>query len=174
MTNIIENPEVFPSVPLLGVGTKVKGGDEEAPSNIQAVALAARTAFLKAQLDAMETHGLYVIGTLATQAELDAIDTDLLGKGDGYFVEGTLTLWNGQRWVSSGSLVGKPGEAGRPGDKGDKGEPGLPGLPGKDGVGANEVSSDPGNALSLGEDGKLYAPNDLTVDLLSVYHSAKE
>ena len=170
MTNIIENPEVFPSVPLLGVGTKVKGGDEEAPSNIQAVALAARTAFLKAQLDSMETNGVYVIGTLVSQAELDAIDTDLLGKGDGYFVEGTLTLWNGQRWVSSGSLVGKPGKDGAPGLKGDKGDPGLPG---KDGVNA-EVSADPGNALSLGEDGGLYVPNDLTVDLLSVYNSAKE
>ena len=167
MAKIIENPESFPSVPLLDVGTKVKGGDEEAPSNIQAVALAARTAFLKAQLDSMETNGVYVIGTLVSQAELDAIDTDLLGKGDGYFVEGTLTLWNGQRWVSSGSLAGTPGA---PGEKGERGEPGLPG---KDGVGA-EVSADPGNALSIGGDGGLYVPNDLTVDLLSVYNSAKE
>lgn len=153
MPNVLENPEIFPPVPLIVPGTKVKGGDEEAPANVQAVALAARTAFLKAQLDSMETNGVYVIGTLTSQAELDNIDPAFLGKGDGYFVDGALCIWNGRVWVSSGSLVGKPG---------------------KDGVGGNEVSTDPGNALSLGEDGRLYVPNDLNTDLLSAYTTAKE
>jgi hypothetical protein len=109
MTDITEKPDTFPAVPLLAEGEDVKGGDEAAPSNKQAVALAARTDYLKAQLAALIVGGLNVIGTLNTHADLDAIPTEDLKKGDAYFVESSLCVWNMIEWVDSGSLLGPRG-----------------------------------------------------------------
>lgn len=42
-------------------------------------------------------------------------------------------------------------------------------------VGINAlVSEAPGNALSLGEDGKLYVSNDINADIVQSYNAAKE
>lgn len=140
---------VFPEVPLIQVGEKVKGGEDGA-INKPIKALITRTDQLKQEIDSLIKKGINLIGTLATQADLDVVETGTLSKGDGYFVQGALNIWNGTEWVSSGSLIGPPGEA------------------------LNEVSEDPNNALSFGEDGKLYVTTDISSDLLEIYTQAKE
>jgi hypothetical protein len=109
MTDIIEKPDAFPSVPLMARGTDVVGGDESANSNLQAVALAARTAYLKAQIEALIAGGVNVLGNLNTKAELDALDTTNLDVGSAYFTEGQLWVWNLAEWIGSGSLLGPRG-----------------------------------------------------------------
>lgn len=103
------NPSFVAEVPLIQTGEKVKGGDVTAPANKQAAALAMRTAWLKLQFAALAAKGLNVVGTLETQADLDAIDTTNLGSGTAYFVEAQLQVWNGTEWVGSGSLLGPRG-----------------------------------------------------------------
>jgi len=148
MTDIVDKNQFNP-VPIIEVGEKVKGGLDGAV-NKPIIALADRTAYLKEQLEGLLKSGVNVIGTLDTQADLDAVDTESLSKGDGYFLQGALNLWNGNEWVSSGSLVGPAGQ------------------------GVDEVSGDPGNVLSFGKDGKLYATTDIPIDLLEIYTQAKE
>jgi hypothetical protein len=153
MADIKEKPDAFPSVPLIQPGWKIKGGAEDAAANLQAVALTQRTAHLKKQQDEIKKlllGGIKIIGRLVNEDALDTIDTSKLSMGDGYFVDGAIFLWNGKEWVSSGSLKADPVDL------------------------AEGVSTDPGNILRLGEDGKLYVSFDTTRDLLSIYNAAKE
>ena len=145
--DIEEQGDEFPSVPLLQPGWKIKGGGEEANANLQAVALTRRTAKLRievSELKSLALRGINVIDTLASQSELEEMDTTDLTRGDGYFVQKSLVLWNGNTWVSSGSLEPDP---------------------------ETLVSEDSNNMLSVGTDGKFYV--DLDIDLLSLYQNAK-
>lgn len=97
-------------LPALITGVKVQGKtDGSGASNFQARVLDARTRFLKKEFADLVLGGVNVIGTLENQAALDAIPTEGLNKGTGYFVEGALRLWNGTEWASSGSLIGPRG-----------------------------------------------------------------
>jgi len=77
--------------------------------NFQARVMDARTRYLKKQIEELLIQGINVIGTLNSEAELDAIDTTDLKKGDSYFVEGSLRVWNMVEWINSGSLLGPRG-----------------------------------------------------------------
>lgn len=50
-----------------------------------------------------------VIGSLNNFAELDALPTEGLENGTAYFVEGGISIWSGEEWVHSGSLLGPRG-----------------------------------------------------------------
>jgi hypothetical protein len=148
MADLVDT-SVFDPVPEIEAGQLVKGGPG-GPINLPLQALVNRTAYLRDQIDQLVRNGLHVIGTLTDQAALDLVNTQPLSSGDGYFVGGALALWNGQEWVISGSLIGPPGAA------------------------VDSVSIQPNNNLSIGGDGKLYVPNDISIDLLSQYNLAKE
>lgn len=106
-TNITEE-SVFPQdIPLIDQGEPVRGGPD-GPDNRAPILLANRTRYLYDQFLALVVNGLNVIGRI-TQAELDALPTESLSKGDAYFVEGSLQVWNAVEWVSSGSLLGPRG-----------------------------------------------------------------
>lgn len=77
--------------------------------NFQARVMDARTRYLKKQVEELLIQGINVIGKLNSEAELDAIDTTDLKKGDSYFVEGALCVWNLLEWINSGSLLGPRG-----------------------------------------------------------------
>jgi len=53
--------------------------------------------------------GIFLIGPLSSQEELDAIDTTNLLVGTAYFVEYALRVWDGTVWRTSGSLRGNRG-----------------------------------------------------------------
>ena len=108
MANIVEASEFPEDIPLIESGEPVRGGadgvDNRAPK-----LLANRTRYLYDQFQALVVGGLNIIGTLNSQAALDAIPTGPLVKGDAYFVEGALHVWNMVEWVNSGSLLGPRG-----------------------------------------------------------------
>lgn len=107
MVDITEE-SVFEPVPLIEVGQQVKGG-VDGPANIPLIALTNRTKYLKDQFESLIVNGLNLIGTLNSFAELDSIPTENLKKGDAYFVEGSISVWNLEEWVNSGSLLGPRG-----------------------------------------------------------------
>lgn len=109
--NIIEDGSTFPEVPYLQKGDPVQGKDgaEIGASNKQAVALAARTAWLKEQFENLVAGGINVIGSLSDRADLDDVDTTTLKAGDAYFIQGEIFVWNTTRWIGSGSLIGPRG-----------------------------------------------------------------
>mgnify|MGYP001083120289 FL=1 len=107
---IVEEAVWEEHLPAVVTGVKVRGGDDgKGAANFQARVLDARTRYLKEAFQALVVGGLNVIGTLNSQAELDAIPTEDLNKGDAYFVEGSLCVWNLTEWVNSGSLLGPRG-----------------------------------------------------------------
>ena len=106
-TNITEVSEFPEDIPLIETGEPVRGGPDGA-DNRAAKLLANRTRYLKDQFAALVVNGLNVIGNI-TQADLDALPTESLKKGDAYFVEGSLQVWNLTEWISSGSLLGPRG-----------------------------------------------------------------
>lgn len=107
----IEEAEVWVEhLPALISGVKVQGkSDGTGAANFQARVLDARTRYLLKEFSALILNGVNVIGTLDNQAQLDAIPTVGLKKGDAYFVEGALRVWNLTEWTSSGSLLGPRG-----------------------------------------------------------------
>jgi len=108
MANIVEVSEFPEDIPLIDTGEPVRGGPDGADNRAPKL-LANRTRYLYDQFQALVVGGLNVIGTLNNQAALDAIPTGPLVKGDAYFVEGALHVWNMVEWVNSGSLLGPRG-----------------------------------------------------------------
>lgn len=107
---INEPAEWVEHLPALVPGVLVKSTPEgRGASNFQALVLDARTRYLKEQITQIMVQGLNVIGKLNSMAELDAIPTEDLKKGDAYFVEGSLHVWNMIEWIDSGSLLGPRG-----------------------------------------------------------------
>ena len=107
---INEPAEWVEHLPAMVPGVLVKSSPQgRGPSNFQALVLDARTRYLKDQLTQILVQGINVIGTLNNEAELDAIPTDDLKRGDAYFVEGSLRVWNKIEWINSGSLLGPRG-----------------------------------------------------------------
>lgn len=107
---INETAEWVEHLPALQTGVILRAGDDgKGAMNFQARVLDARARFLKKQIEDIIVQGINVIGTLNNTAELDAIPTETLKKGDAYFVEGSLHVWNMIEWVDSGSLLGPRG-----------------------------------------------------------------
>ena len=55
-------------------------------------------------------YGVNIIGTLVTEEELEAIETEGLALGTAYFVGAHISVWNGTEWVDSNSMVGPEGK----------------------------------------------------------------
>lgn len=107
MVNITEVSEFPEDIPLIESGEPVRGG-VDGPDNRAAKLLANRTRYLLDQFQALVVGGLNVIGNIS-QTDLDALPTETLNKGDAYFVEGSLQVWNLAEWISSGLLLGPRG-----------------------------------------------------------------
>jgi len=107
MANIEEVSEFPQDIPLIETGEPVRGGPD-GPDNRAAILLANRTRYLLDQFQALVVGGLNVIGNIS-QTDLDALPTEDLAKGDAYFVEGSLVVWNLTEWISSGLLLGPRG-----------------------------------------------------------------
>ena len=107
---ITEPAEWTEHLPAIITDVIIRGGNVgEGAMNFQARVLDSRTRYLKQQIADIMVQGINVIATLNSQAELDAIPTEPLKKGDAYFVEGSLQVWNLTEWISSGLLLGPRG-----------------------------------------------------------------
>ena len=62
--------------------------------------------------------------------------------------------------IVSEVVLGIPGPPGPPGEKGANGD-------------VSSLSADPGNAITVGTDGGLYAPDDIPTDPLAYYILAR-
>ena len=106
--------------------------------------------------------GLNIKGSYNTYEEL--IHDHPTGEpGDGYLVNGSLYVWNGNAWENVGNIKGDTGDTGAKGDtgdtgvKGDTGNTGATGATGDKGdtgdTGPQGVKGDTGNTGATGETG---------------------
>lgn len=108
MVDFVELPEFDESIAILERGEKVEGGTGGV-ANRPLQALVNRTRFLLEQIQGLSTQGIILIGPIASQEALDAIDTTGLAIGTAYTLDFALRVWNGTEWASSGSLRGPNG-----------------------------------------------------------------
>ena len=122
--------------------------------------------------------GLNIKGSYNTYEEL-IHDHPTGGPGDGYLVNGSLYVWNGNAWENVGNIKGDTGDTGAKGDtgdtgvKGDTGDTGVTGATGDKGdtgetgpkgdtgdTGLQGIKGDTGNTGAKGDTGDTGAKGD--------------